>query len=270
MLAKKQQGELWLTLCKTISEQTGVSKSKVTLITKAYQYQQIRKMESMDAQAKLLIEIPLVAKEYGARIAIPRNVLAEAVRLVMKKFPHLGIAEIREAYREFTAGMLDVQGAETYGGEFNVSQLGKILAAYSENRANVVAEYIRQRDQILFDIQEEEKKKALEAKFEKEFPSLIMSKRKEFEDWRDVPEWWYKAIKKRGWISFDHGEANEIFEDAKDLAVLEQEKIKKERSLNMSLRLTRSIPELEELSKTIARKLTIFRKVVKNPSWNFE
>lgn len=254
-------------LTKTVSNKTGVAKSKVELIVKAND-KQIRQMTPLDAKAKLIILIPLVAREYGARHDIPKNVIAECIRLIMNKFSHISIEEIREAYREWASGQLNVQGADTYGGEFNVSQMGKILTAYNEKRRVTLAEIIKTKDKHLIEHEAEQKKKVLQEKFEKEFPVQLLKAQKEFKDWREIPFWWYKSIVERNWIQFKQGEAQTIFEEAQQLAEMEIENMKSERRLkNLHEKMSMIIPEAEQLSKEIARKLTIFRKVIQDKNW---
>lgn len=265
---KKTPETFFPILIKTVFEKTGIAKSKIELVAKSYEMQ-IRHTDTMSVQARLIILIPLIAQEYGARHDIPKNVISECIRLIMKKFSYLALDEIREAYREWAAGELKVKGASTYGGEFNVSQMGKILTAYCNNRRSILGEFIRQRDEHESRLKEKARKERLQAKFEKEFPVLILKKREEIEDWRQVPEWWYKPIMSRGWVSFEEGEAQTIFEEAQQLAVGELKRLKEERMQeNLIRRLTARLPESEDLSKSIARKLTIFRKIVLNKDWS--
>jgi hypothetical protein len=110
----------------------------------------------------------------------------------------------------------------------------------------------------------------MKEKFEAEFPSIVLKAKEKISDWRDVPEYFYEAIKKRWGIPFENGEAQAIFEDAKELAKLEI-KIDESESLGGGLKARFEARDrqnnLEEIAKTIARKLTVFRKVIQNPDF---
>lgn len=251
-------------LSKTVSEKTGCTKLKASVVMQGHE-SQLRKMDSIHAIKELTIHIPLIAKEYGARFDLSPNVVQEAIRLILKKFGKLGLIEIREAYREFASGETKILGAEMYGGEFNVANLGKVLTAYCENRSKVLAELLKQKSEAETELIEAEKHKSRQKEFDKSFPKLVMEKRLEFEKWSDVPVFWYKIILSKGWISFEEGEANEIFEEAKSIAKIELRKKELERSqVSIQELFKMKIPTEEELSKIIARQLTIFKKVVQD------
>ncbi len=257
--------QFFQTLLTTVYNETGIKKSKIESVVKASE-SQIKHMNDLEAKKQLTILLPMVAQEYGARHEIHRNIIAECIRLIMRKFNFISVSEIREAYREYTSGELNVKGADTYGGEFNVSQMGKILTAYCENRRKVLAEFIKQRDLISEEIQNTKKKKAAIEKFEIDFPKIVLSKRKEITTWSDVPEWWYNSIKKRNWIAFEEGEAAEIFEQAKKLAEIRKKEYEKEKKV-------KALSGIIDLSscqtpQAIARKLTVFKKVVQDSSWH--
>jgi len=254
-------------LSKTVSEKIGCTKLKASVVMQGYE-NQLRKMDSIHAIKELTIHVPLIAKEYGARFDLSPNVVQEAIRLILKKFGKLGLIEIREAYREFASGEIKVQGAEMYGGEFNVANLGKVLTAYCENRSKVLAELLKQKAEAEAELIEAENHRIRQEQFDKSFPILVMKKKQEFTHWSDVPAHWYKIILSKGWISFEEGEANEIFEEAKGIAKIELRKKESERSQSsIQERFKMTIPTEEELAKRIARQLTIFKKVVQDPDF---
>ena len=250
-----------------VHEEKGFPKTKIQLIARAYE-NQMQHADLVSVKAQLIEAIPLIAQEYGARHDITKNVIIECVRLILNKFAHLALSEIREAYREYVVGDLKVDGAETYGGEFNVSQMGKILAAYSESRKKILGEFFRQRDLHQFNIEQANRKEKMQAAFEIEFPAMLLKKREEITDWREIPEWWYRAIITREWIHFESGEAAKIFEEAKQLAAMELDRLEEERKQeSISKRIVAKLPAIGDLSSSIARKLVIFRKVILDSEW---
>lgn len=254
-------------LCQKVSDKSGCTKFQASIVAQGHNTQ-LRKMDSVTAIARLTLEIPQVAKIYGARYDVSENVLSESIRLVMKKFGRLGLIEIREAYRQHASGELKVPGGEMWGGEFNVAQIGKILTAYCQNRSKVLSEILKLESEIK-EAEHQAKIHILkQAEFDKTFPKEVLTKRKEIENWFDVPSFWYQLILDRGWIEFYEGEAKEIFEEAKELARIELKKKESQRNqLSIQERFKMTIPTEDELAKRIARQLTIFKKVVQVKSW---
>ncbi|MCB9288890.1 MAG: hypothetical protein H6560_16400 [Lewinellaceae bacterium] len=115
--------------------QSGVSPALLDATINGY-HNQLRHMPAEKAFARLMMAIKEVAQDYGARQAVLEETFTECVRITRKKFAGLGIGEVREAYRMWAAGELNMRKgeAEMYGGQFNAAQLGKVLAAYMEQR----------------------------------------------------------------------------------------------------------------------------------------
>lgn len=96
----------------------------------------------------LSVELEHCAKVYCGARNTSSEVFEEAVEFVMLKFGHLGVHEIREAFRLAVAGLLpgvDVDGIRAYYGEFSLIALGVILRGYESYRAELVKE-IRRRE----------------------------------------------------------------------------------------------------------------------------
>lgn len=212
-------------------------------------------MDSMELYRDLIIEIPAIAKEYGAKNEIGKRLLTECIRLIKRSFLELSIGEIREAYRLWASGEIKVKGAEMYSGQFNASQLGKILGVYVVNRKKVLNIYLREEQRMRQEKEIMERDEVWKNRFEREFLNSIKSKRQSIDHWRKVPVWWYRPIVQRGWIVFKEGEAHEIFEEAKRMVGLEKK-------LDDTIGLTD-----QELARQIARRLSIYRKVIQVENW---
>lgn len=220
------------------------------------------------ATASLITQIPLIAKEYGVRYDISQYVLTEAVRLVLRRFSFLGINELREAYRDYYSGRTAAAGAEAYGGEFSVSQLGKILNAYCKKRQNILVAYKNLKSDFENKEREKEIHQRKQDQFNKEFPVQVLLKIESIKSWSDVPVFWWNIFKKYSWISFEPGEAKIIFEEAAVIAKIELQKMENHRkTLNITERFKVQIPSSDNLQKQIAGQLTIFKKCVGNTIW---
>jgi len=249
-------------LCKTVSDKTGCSKFQASVVAQGHETQ-LRKMDQVTAIGRLTLEIPQVAKIYGARFDVSQNVLSESIRLILKKFGRLGLIEIREAYRQHASGELKISGGEMWGGEFNVAQLGKVLTAYCQNRSKILAEILKQKAEEKEAKIQAEIHKSKQEQFEIDFPVEVMEKRKTFKKWSDVPSFWFELIFNRHWINFEEGEAEAILEEAKAIAKIELRKKESERSqASLQERFKMTVPTEGELAKRIARQLTVFKKVV--------
>lgn len=231
---------------------------------------QIRRMDMVEASARLMMEIPLIAQAYGGRVQIDPEVYKECVRLVLAKFGAIGVNEIREAYRMKAAGELGIEKGkgEMWGGEFNAQQLGDVLTAYMDVRRRALSAYLK-----LKQAQDEAAEKAateerMQREYLEKFPELIQSMAEKAQDWRDCPPHYFEEAMRRGLIVFDPGEALEILEDAKELARIEHEEaIEEARTAGKSIFHIQSMERLGGeygqggRAKVIARKISLFRKL---------
>lgn len=250
-----------------VSEKTGASVLKIEAIIEGYQ-NQIRKSDSLSVTGELIIQIPLIAKEYGTRFDIHENVTLEAIRLMFRKFPFIGVNEIREAYREYYSGNSSAKGADAYGGEFSVAQLGKILTAYVSSRQAILAKYLKlkeEKEELELERKLHEKK---QQEFERMFPEEVVKTFSSVEVWSDVPVHYWKIFKKNKFVSFEGNEAKVYFRLARIVATREMKRLQGERDLrSMSQRMKFKIPEFDVLAKTIAGQLTLWYKCIKNEEW---
>ena len=237
----------------------------MSLIVDGYN-NKMRDMGADELDGQLIILLPQIAKEYGATKGLSDHILNEMIEVVMK-FNYIGIEEIREAYRQWATNQSDPgKGAEMYSGSVNAAQIGKVLAAYVKERNKNLGLYLSQLQNSIRDKENKDRKERMKQEFEDNFIDTVKEQIKTIEDWREIPLWWYKSIKERNWIEFKEGEAQQIFEDAKDLVKIE---IENEKAQALKEGINFKMPEsgTDTLQKQIARKLTIFRKIVKNEKW---
>lgn len=227
-------------------------------------------MPTEEAAGRLMMELPLVAQSYGARHEIDKEVYKECTRLVLSKFPGLGVNEIREAYRMKAAGELELPRGkgEMWGGEFNANQLGEVLAAYMEQRRRALGAYLKLVEEQRREAQRAEIVERQKADFLRIFPERVRQV-SEAKDWREVPEYIFDECRRRKMLKFEPGEADRIMQDAREMAKMEAEYEYEqgvEQGLGVfKLKALRKIADdstsLEERAKVIARKITLFRKL---------
>lgn len=245
-------------LKKRVIDKAEASDATVTAVVTGY-HDQLRRME--DPAKSLAQQLPFIAQEYGARTAIPYHIQAECVRLVLEKFGHIGLNEIREAYRLYAAGEIRVKGGEMYGGEFNAAQLGKVLSAYNEHRKGIISAYTEEIHALADEQAEAERAEKSRIEFDAKFRAWVEKARKEQTDWRDVPAYYYDAAMSRGMIQFESGEKRQIWEDALTMA---EEEVREDVQTEFGGKLKAVVNEqdIEGRARAIAKKLSVFRKVI--------
>lgn len=259
----------WRTCIEKVSSISEVSATFVEFVAKCHR-QQIRHSDRVTTIARLMSEVRAISSEYGARREIEPELAQECMKFIFEKFGHLAVDEIRQAYRMWASEELEIKGAEFYGGSFNVAQIGKVLAAYNEKRKVVLGNYLRIVQEEKERIEQEKREQEMKARFEIEFPARLMKAKETITDWREVPEYFYDSIQKRWGIKFEPGEAQEIFEDAKEIARLEIAGTLADSfsgGLKARFEAMEREKSFEEIAKVIARKIAVFRKIIKNPAF---
>ena len=153
----------------------------------------IRKMEQETAQKALLALLPRLSEQFGGRHHIKEEVLAACVQIILKKFSHLGLKELPQAYEMYYAGELEVKGAEMYGGIFNAANMMKILAAYSRHRQKLIGQYLRLITAAETEKVEKERQHRKRQQFLAGIPEEIETRRPMIKSWRDIPVYWFEA-----------------------------------------------------------------------------
>lgn len=223
-------------------------------------------MDEQTQKDAVQIAVDYVARTYGARTPPSPETIAEAVQVIRRNFSYISVAEIREAYRLWAAGEINAgTGAEMYGGEINAANVGKVVSAYCEHRRLALAAYLRARQEADEDRREAERKNRLRKEYEDNFESMLARARASFTDWRDVPLHWFDTCRRRGMIQFEPGEAEEILEDARALADIENEEAKAEAKdpIQFAALVRRAESgDLKSRAKVIARKISVYRKII--------
>lgn len=210
-----------------ITDQTGIKGAVVEVVVDGYK-NQIRNLSGYDSKTELIKILPFIAEQYGGRKDIPPHVQAECIKLILEKFLFIGIQEIKEAYRMWASGEIEVKGGEMFGGVFNAAQLGKILSAYCIQRKKVIAQYSNLKIEEERKVEDELRRQRMKDKYEAQFFDLIIEAKTKYSDYRDLPLHWYDTLLKKGLIreyyEMEEDEFNTCFQRAKiDLSEERQE-----------------------------------------------
>ena len=129
------------------------------------------------------------------------GVVSECVALMTHKFSHLGIYEVREAYRLAAIDKIDVD-ITAYRGVATVYAFGQVMSAYDKLRNSYV--YIieqKKREQEAMDKEEsDKKKKAFELQIMEWFVKSKADKGKSVKSFNDVPFYYFDTLTEAGAI----------------------------------------------------------------------
>lgn len=218
--------------------------------------QQIRNLNEMQRTADVLTKIAFIASQYGGREEMSDHLLSECAFLVVEKFGHLSLNDLAEAYRSWASEEIKIQGAEMYGGKFNVRQLGQVLAAYDVRRRRIVAELSNARHEHNRQQAEERRRRAMKANFEQTFPTTLANLQATAKSWEDVPEYIFHILRNRKLITLTKAEGENILNESTQIAAAQIADEKQSARTRFAVTST-----VEDRAAVIARKITVFRKV---------
>ena len=169
----------------------------------------------------------------------------------------ISVDEIRLAFEKFAKQELDINDHKLYG-KVDLHAIGRILTAYINWRQKI---YFAMDSDIQAKKEEEDRLKRL-GKVAEEYDKDFDNKLKNFQspNLEDIPIFWFDICVKRGYIVWEEGEKEKLWEEAKELAL----KIKPD-SDNLIDR-KNHLRKIEEgnipRAKALAFKLAVWRKVL--------
>ena len=247
----------------------GFTENEIIFFAKAYN-EQIRDCNPDVVAGQILLELKIIAENYGANEELGKDNLEECLSLIFQQFSYLSVRDLKKAYQDWMAGKLNLgKEALMWHGKFNAGQLGKVLLAYRNRRKIILARILNENNKIQEEARKTAKKQKLKADFEASFPKNIEKARGENVEWEDIPPWWWTIIKKRKWLKFQPGEAQKLFEEAADLAtvvIAQIEENNRFQKMNKKFHLLRQF-DPTAIQKQIAGQLAIKRKIIDNPDF---
>lgn len=251
-----------------VKQKPGTSLQFASLVAQSY-FQQIRHAEDqLEMKKNIIIELQRIAKDYGARsigqtTQETTHIYTECCRLVLSRFSHFAINEIREAYRQWATNENPDKGAEMYHNDFNARQLGKVLAAYQKKRRPVIGLLLKHAGAVKEEKLREEKRNKARQVFKSNWNQAIEKAKIEAKSWRDIPVWWYDAMIKRKMINPTEFDQAIYFFRAESIGFREIESLKKERSmLSPQKRNQIVVPKLMTIASRIMKKLYVFENAI--------
>jgi hypothetical protein len=146
--------------CETVASVTGCETGLVNHIVQgmACSMRQQQKTDAPLLLTELALELEYCAKAFAGAVKTEELVLDELAEFASTRFGHLGVREIREAFRLAAAGELGDINLRAYFGNFTVVMLGDILRAYDRYRQRIVASVTRLEQEHLQQTEEEKRK----------------------------------------------------------------------------------------------------------------
>jgi hypothetical protein len=175
------------------SEYAALTGHEVDLIAQGRQ-DPMRIMDGQLLAGGIASVVKFVAPRYGARQEVDGALVAECVAIARDQFGHLGLREIRQAYRLWAGGRF--KALEMYGGQFNVTQFGRVLSAYDRYRRSITMELARQQ----YLERREAEQQRISEEFRKEydrilanFPADVRAAKEEgrYDHPSDIPLLWF-------------------------------------------------------------------------------
>ena len=225
-------------------------------------------------------EIRKIAGSYGGNMDIPVSIQKECLKMMNGSFASLSMSEIWMAFRLHATGDLpDVKGrGEMYGGKFTAKAFGAVLGAWKNYKKAAWFHYEKIRETRE---KEAEEKARREKAMESFWPTLIQTLRDQRKDpdmtWDKCQSYMYEPLKRLGILNLTKEQWLPIWEEAKPLAIAEvardnAHQIAKRGKIRLVADLAKVADEksAEDKRKEIARKLTIFRLIIKNESFDLD
>lgn len=225
----------------------------------------MRNMEKEVLIPNLSLTIQHVANLYGARMEVDKVTLRECIDLVQQEFSTLALTEIVQAYRLWAAKKFEA--LEMYGGQFNVTQMARVLSGYKAYRFEINQALARKKHQ---DEAEERAKQAAQRRvIEKEnerraFPAAVANAKStgRFPLVTNIPVRWYELADARGWIVFADGEKLEYWTRAQK-AVTTERANKKVKGFVSARNLEKTREERDRVAAIYrAKQMIVFEKVL--------
>ncbi len=169
----------------------------------------------------------------------------------------ISVDEIRLAFEKFAKQELDINDHKLYG-KVDLHAIGRILTAYINWRQKI---YFAMDSDLQAKKEEEDRLKRL-GKVAEEYDNDFDNKLKNFQspNLDDIPVFWFDICVKRGYIVWEDGEKEKLWEEAKAMALNE-----KPDSDNLIDR-KNHLRKIEEgnipRAKALAFKLAVWRKVL--------
>ena len=206
--------------------------------------------------------LSILAIQYGARKQIHSEVLKECTTLVLSKFSRLALDDLKEAYRQFAAGEISPKGAEMYGGEFNATQVGKILAAYCKRRDEINRLIINVTDAHREKQEQQKRAEEMRQNFIDSMPDKIKKLQNQNTNWQEVPDYWWDYCKSNALFELDDEGYQHYWNLAQIAAKKEHEKAIAEESDRMNYRQLLAKKDHTARAKVIARQMVICDLVI--------
>ena len=212
---------------KAVSKRMAIPMDRLQVAVSGYR-NKIRDLPPQEAINHLQKSLAYLTKLYmGVQLKKEDTpLLVEGADFVRSKYGHLGLEEIREAFR--LSQILHVS-LKAYYGTFSLISIGELLDAYTKYRNKVINQLLDEQQKIERAKRKEEEKgeknkEAVQDAIES-FNLAVKSKNElpMYEHWAAIPQNWYDILLREGLIKVTPEQKKKVATMAKDRARLEFE-----------------------------------------------
>jgi len=176
-----------------------------------------------------------------------------------RNYKLLAPEEIKTAFELYSTQQLDLDEDIKFYGKINLHTLGKIINSYMLWRNKITYQIEKEKQDKLEEDILLKKREIMSREYDKDFENKL--KNFKSENFDDVPIYWYDTANRLGYLTWEDGEKEALWEEAKRIALEEKPDSDNiyDRKAHMKKIAEGNIPR----AKVIAYKLAVFKKIIK-------
>ncbi|NDG19887.1 MAG: hypothetical protein EB117_16710 [Betaproteobacteria bacterium] len=183
----------------------------------------------------------------------------ETADYIGRNYKLISPEEIRTAFELYSTSQLDLDEDVKFYGKINIHTLGKIINSYILWRNKITYVIEKEKAEKLEQDILEKKREILSREYDKDFENKL--KNFTSDDFNDVPIYWYDIAVRLGYLNWEEGEKEKLWEEAKQLAL--QEKPESDAMIDRKAHLKKIAEGNIPRARVIAFKLAVFKKIIK-------
>jgi len=176
-----------------------------------------------------------------------------------RNYKLLAPEELRTTFELYSTQQLELDEDLKFYGKVNLHTLGKIINSYMLWRNKITYQIEKEKQDKLDEDILLKKREIMSREYDKDFENKL--KNFKSENFDDVPIYWYDTANRLGYLTWEEGEKQALWEEAKQIALEEKPDSDNiyDRKAHMKKIAEGNIPR----AKVIAYKLAVFKKIIK-------
>jgi hypothetical protein len=183
----------------------------------------------------------------------------ETADYIGRNFKLISPEEIRTAFELYSTEQLGLDEDLKFYGKINIHTLGKIINSYIAWRNKITYQIEKEKEEKLEEDILLKKREILSREYDKDFENKL--KNFNSDNYEDVPIHWYDMAVRLGYLNWEEGEKEALWEEAKQLAL--KEKPDSDSIFDRKTHIRKIAEGNLPRARTIAYKLAVFKKIIK-------